>query len=270
MKVLVTGANGTLGTEVVAHLRSLGFFVREHDRVLGAMSGDLRDRDVVGEALAGVDAVVHAAAIPEPISHPPHETFGNNVESTFHVLDLAGRTGIPRVVNVSSASAFGFAWSSRSVSPRSVPVTDEHPYVGDDAYGLSKQVGELTAATASRQWDMTVVSLRFPFIGAGERLRRHLGPIHADAAADRAGLWAWLHTRDAARAVAAALTADITGAPVITVAAPDTTALEPTANLLRRFHPNTKIEREPAGFETVFDVTRGYDLLDYHPEHGWR
>ena len=109
----MTGANGTLGTEVVAHLRGLGHDVRPHDRD----QGDLRSRDVVAAALAGVDAVVHAAAIPEPVSHPPHETFGNNVESTFHVLNLAGAAGIRRVVSVSSASAFGFAWSARGVAP---------------------------------------------------------------------------------------------------------------------------------------------------------
>jgi len=266
MKVLVTGAKGTLGTEVVAHLRGLGHDVRAHDRE----QGDLRSMEVAASALAGMDAVVHAAAIPEPVSHPPHETFGNNVESSYHVLTLAGSCGVSRVVNISSASAFGFAWSTRGASPLRVPVTDDHPNVGDDVYGLSKQVGELVAATASRRHDMTVVSLRFPFIGAGERLTRHLAPIHADPGVDRAGLWAWLHTADAARAVAAALTADLSGAVAVTVAAPDTTALLPTAELLRRYHPNTTVDREPAAFETVFAVDRSYDLLGFRPEHGWR
>jgi nucleoside-diphosphate-sugar epimerase len=174
------------------------------------------------------------------------------------------------VVNVSSASAFGFAWSARGVSPLRVPVTDDHPYVGDDVYGLSKQVGELVAATVSRRSDVTIVSLRFPFIGGGERLARHLAPIHADPGVDRAGLWAWLHTADAARAIAAALTADLSGAVAMTVAAPDTTAREHTANLLRRYHPDTMIEVEPTGFETVFAVDRAYDLLGFRPEHGWR
>lgn len=266
VRVLVTGAGGTLGTEVVTHLRALGHDVRAHDRD----RGDLRDREVVAEALAGVDAVVHAAAIPEPVSHPPHETFGNNVESTFNVLDLAGRAGIRRVVSISSASAFGFAWSARGAAPLSLPVTDEHPYVGDDVYGLSKQVGELVAATASRAWGMAVVSLRFPFIGSGERLRRHLGPVHADPGVDRNGLWAWVHTADAARAAAAALTAELSGAQVITVAAPDTTALVPTADLVARYLPDTLVTRAPEGFATLFEVERGYDLLGFRPEDGWR
>jgi nucleoside-diphosphate-sugar epimerase len=266
VKVLVTGANGTLGTEVVARLRGLGHDVRAHDRE----QGDLRDQEVVTEALAGVDAVVHSAAIPEPVSHPPHETFDNNVSSTFHVLNLAGRAGIRRVVSISSASAFGFAWSNRGAAPSEVPVTDGHPYAGDDVYGLSKQVGELTAATASRAWDMTVVSLRFPFIGSGERLRRHLGPIHEDPGVDRNGLWAWIHTTDAARAVAAALTAELSGSPVVTVAAPDTTALVPSSDLVRRYLPTTVVRGPLTGFATLFEVGRGYDLLGFRPEHGWR
>lgn len=174
------------------------------------------------------------------------------------------------MVSISSASAFGFAWSTRGATPLTVPVTDDHPYAGDDVYGLSKQVGELTAATASRAWDMTVVSLRFPFIGAGERLRRHLGPIHDDPAVDRNGLWAWIHTTDAARAVAAALTAKLSGAPVLTVAAPDTTALVPSAVLVNRFLPDTVVAKALAGFEPLFEVGRGYDLLGFRPEHGWR
>lgn len=266
MKVLVTGAKGTLGTEVVAHLRGLGHDVRAHDRD----QGDLRDQDVVASVLSGMDAVVHSAAIPEPVSHPPHETFGNNVETTFHVLNLAGAAGIRRVVSISSASAFGFAWSALGAAPAKVPVTDGHPYVGDDVYGLSKQVGELMAATASRAWDMTVVSLRFPFIGAGSRLTRHLGPIHADPSVDRNGLWAWIHTADAARAVAAALVAEVSGAPVLTVTATDTTALAQSEDLVRRFLPASVVTRALTGFETLFDVGGAYDLLGFRPEHGWR
>jgi nucleoside-diphosphate-sugar epimerase len=266
LKVLVTGASGTLGTEVVTCLRAIGHDVRPHDRP----DGDLRDPAVVAAALAGVDAVVHSAAIPEPVSHEPHETFGNNVESTFHVLNQAGRAGISRVVSISSASAYGFAWSARGAAPLSVPVTGDHPYVGDDVYGLSKQVGELTAATTSRAWDMTVVSLRFPFIGSGARLARHLGPIHEDPEIDRNGLWAWIHTEDAARAVAAALTAKLSGAPILTVAAKDTTALIPSADLLSRFLPDTVVSRELAGFESLFEVGRAHEMLGFVPEHSWR
>src|SRR3954466_1352659 len=150
VKVLVTGAAGLLGQQVVSSLVACGHVVVPHDRDVG----DLASLSHVRTVVDGVDAVVHTAAIPDPMSTPDDETFRNNVLSTYNVLDTAGRAGIGRVVNVSSLSALGFAWSQREVSPVVVPVTEEHPYVGEDAYGLSKQVGETVASAASRRWDM--------------------------------------------------------------------------------------------------------------------
>jgi nucleoside-diphosphate-sugar epimerase len=277
VKVLVTGAGGTLGGYVVEQLAAEGWSVRAHDRARPATSaaddvvtGELLDRAQVEILVAGVDAVVHAAAIPSPLGGTEDEVFRNNVDSVYNVLYAAGQAGVRRIVNISSASAVGLAWSKRGLSPVSVPVTEEHPYVGEDVYGLSKQIGELVADTASRRWGCSVVSLRFPFIGTGERQRVHFEPIHADPGVDRAGLWAWLDTRDAARAVGAALTAKTVGHQVINVAAPDTVSLLPTTELLRRYHPGTRIDRELGEFETLFDLRRAGELLDFTAEHRWR
>jgi nucleoside-diphosphate-sugar epimerase len=277
VKVLVTGAGGTLGKYVVEHLAAEGWSVRAHDRARpetsaadDVVTGELLDRAQVEILVAGVDAVVHAAAIPSPLGGTEDEVFRNNVDSVYNVLYAAGQAGVRRIVNISSASAVGLAWSKRGLSPVSVPVTEEHPYVGEDVYGLSKQIGEIVADTASRRWDCSVVSLRFPFFGTGERQRIHFEPIHADPGIDRAGLWAWLDTRDAARAVGAALVAKTVGHQVINVAAPDTVSLLPTRELLRRYHPDTRIDRELGEFETLFDIRRAGELLDFTPEHGWR
>lgn len=262
--MLVTGANGVLGREIVAQLK--GFSVREHDRDVG----DLRDLDHVRSIVEGVSAVVHAAAIPSPFGFPDEEVFLNNVASTYNVLDAAGRAGIRRVVVLSSASAIGFAWSEHGVSPQRVPVDDEHPYVGDDPYGLSKQVGEVVAGAASRRWGLPVVSLRFPFVGTGERLRGHLDAVHADPGRDRRGLWSWLDTRDAARSVIAALDLQMAGHHVITVAAPDTTALTPTGELIRRYHPSTKIQPELGEFQSPFSTRKAREVLGFEAIHRWR
>ncbi|WP_345349391.1 NAD(P)-dependent oxidoreductase [Actinoallomurus liliacearum] len=279
MKILVTGAAGMLGREVVVRLVADGHSVRAYDRVAATdqadeahevIVGDLRDETHLAGALGGVDAVVHAAALPSPLSDTEHRVFTNNVESAYHVLDAAGRSGIGRIVNVSSLSAIGLAWARRPVSPESVPVTEAHQYVGEDVYGLSKYVGELIAATVSRRWGTTVVSLRFPFLGTGERLRHHLARVHADPGADAATLWGWLDTRDAAGAVAAALTRPLHGHVLINVAAPDTTALVPTAELLRRYHPATRIDAPLDGFEVPFSTRRSRELLGFTPVHAWR
>lgn len=275
-KVLVTGAAGRLGRQVVRQLAGQGWAVLAHDRLphdtvaAEVVTGDLRDHDHVRAVLAGVDAVVHAAAIPSPGGAPAEEIFANNVQSTYTVLHEAGCAAIGRFVNVSSLSAIGLAWSNRDISPAEVPVTDDHPFVGDDAYGLSKHISEVVAGAMSRRWGGSVVSLRFPFIGDGERLSKHLAAVHRDPGFDRTHLWGWIDTRDAARAVAAALTVPPPGHHVITVTAPDTTALQPTGELIARYHPTTTINRRLVGFESVFDTNRARALLGFVPVHGWR
>jgi nucleoside-diphosphate-sugar epimerase len=279
----VTGASGALGQEVVLRLAADGHGVRAHDRVplpeevaarVGEMVvGDLRDRGQLAEVLSGVDAVVHTAAYPSPTSAPEPEVLTNNFEATYNVLDTSGRAGVGRIVNVSSLSAVGLAWSVHELSPQSVPLTEQHPYVGDDVYGLSKYAGELIAGTACRRWGSTAVSLRFPFLGTGERLKHHLAHVQADYGRDRGALWGWLDTRDAARSVAAALTCRLDGHAVVNVAAPDTTALIPTAELMRRYHPDTRID-EPldglGGFATPISTRRSTELLGFTAIHTWR
>jgi nucleoside-diphosphate-sugar epimerase len=276
VKVLVTGAGGALGGLVAEQLASRGWSVRAHDRIAAGtpagepITGDLGDLAHVQGLVAGVDAVVHCAAIPSPLDYPDDEIFRNNVQSTYNVLDAAGRAGVARIVNVSSASAIGMAWSHLGASPVEVPVTEEHPYVGEDVYGLSKQVGETVAAATSRRWRTVIVSLRFPFIGTGSRLVTHLTRIHEDPGVDSGGLWTWLDMRDAVRAIEAALTVPLEGHHVLNVAAPDTTALVPTRELLRRYHPDTRVDPALGEFESVYSSARSRAVLGFEPMYGWR
>lgn len=233
-------------------------------------SGDLLDVERVRELVDGVSAVVHVAAIPAPMLGTEQEIFTNNVMSTYQVLDAAGRVGVPRIVYVSSLSALGIAYAAHTVSPEFVPVTEEHPYVAEDVYGLSKHLGERIAQTVALRWGSTVVSLRFPFLGHGERLRNHLDYVAADPGNDSRGLWAWLDTRDAARAIEAALTSPLTGHNLIQVVADDTTSLLPTAELLRRYHPNSVLTEPIEGCGTTFCTARSRELLGFTAIHGWR
>ncbi|WP_329129602.1 NAD(P)-dependent oxidoreductase [Streptomyces sp. NBC_01476] len=277
MKVLVTGAGGALGREVVAHLRGEGRSVRALDRIPvdpaaadEVVTGELLDPGLLDAAMESVDAVVHTAALPSPDAGPHDEVFGNNVGATYRVLNRAGRHGVGRVVSISSLSALGIAFSERGAAPVSVPITEEHPFVGDDVYGLSKYLGEIIADAATRRWDTTIVSLRFPFLGVGGRLRDHISRVHQDPGYDRGSLWGWLDTRDAARAIGAALTAPLRGHTVINVAAPDTTALEPTAELVRRYYPQTRFDQPLDGFAVPFATRRSRELLGFTPRYTWR
>ncbi|HEY3868363.1 MAG TPA: NAD(P)-dependent oxidoreductase [Actinocrinis sp.] len=280
MKVLLTGAGGGLGSAVLARLAEDGHAVRAHDRVSlppelaaqadEAVVGDLRQAGQLAAVLAGVDAIVHAAAYPAPLGAPESEIFTNNVEAAYHVIDGAGRAGIGRIVYVSSLSALGLAWAGQEVSPEHVPVTEQHPYVGEDVYGLSKYIGELITATASLHWGAAAVSLRFPFLGTGQRLQHHLSLVRDDPGFDRKALWSWLDTRDAARAVAAALTRPLEGHTVVNVAAPDSTSLVPTAELLHRYHPTARVDEPLDGFAVPVSTRLSRELLGFEPVHSWR
>ena len=87
--------------------------------------------------------------------------------------------------------------------------------------------------------------------------------VHERPGDDRRILWAWLDTRDAARAIEAALTRPPTGHHLINVVAPDTTALEPTAELLRRYHPSSALTQPLDGFATPLSPQRSRELLDF-------
>ncbi|MFD3912163.1 NAD-dependent epimerase/dehydratase family protein [Streptomyces sp. NPDC058603] len=279
--VLVTGAAGGIGRAVVADLIGAGFRVVGADLERGDgedgcvrfVTGDLGEAKTVTESFAaareaagedGVFAgVVHLAAYPAPGIVSEEETLRANVLAAYLVFQEAGRLGVPRVVGASSAAAVGIAWADRDLHPVYVPVDEDHPDLTVDSYGLSKVMSEKAAEFTTRRYGTATVMLRFPFVGAGDRLRERLAEVHGDPAPNRRELWGWLHTPDAARAVRAALTADLTGHHVVNVAAPDSAALEPTRELLEAYHPTSEIRGALDGHASLFDTTRSRELLGF-------
>src|SRR4029453_10558957 len=72
---------------------------------------DLTDVGSVDALVRVCDAVVHTAAIPQPLHHPPHVVFENNLMSTFNLLEAAIAAGVQRFVNFSSETAPGFIFA---------------------------------------------------------------------------------------------------------------------------------------------------------------
>src|ERR687896_1597915 len=112
MRVLVTGARGKVGAATVDALHRAGHAVTACDlgppRYERALEGapvyvraDLSDAGDAFAVVRGHDAVIHAAAIPEPAHQPPHRVFGNNLMATFNTLEAAIRTGVRRFVDIS-------------------------------------------------------------------------------------------------------------------------------------------------------------------------
>lgn len=274
-RVLVTGAAGRIGRAVLEVLVresvAATALVLEDPGDLSAdrvVVGDARSPDVVERALEGADGVIHLAAIPTPLDDPPEVVFGTNTLATFTVLDAAGRAGIGRAVIASSQAASGIAFAAQELHPAYVPVDGETPDQAADPYALSKRVDELTADTMVRRHGLSVVALRFPFVGGMDgRLRDHADAVARDPALGARSLWAYLETRDAAEAAWLALLSPGEGAVVINVAAPETLVPVPTVELLRRYHPGTPLRRPIEGYAVPYDLTAAEQILGFRARH---
>jgi nucleoside-diphosphate-sugar epimerase len=273
-RVLVTGAGGMLGRAVLAHLAAAGTPVTalvlepgqkvEADRVV---LGDARDVAAVRKALDGAAAVVHLAAIPSPEHHPGEEVFGNNALGTFTVLEQAGLAGLTRAVIASSYSVTGLPFAPRRRVPAYLPVDESLPVRAEDPYALSKQVDEATAAMMWWRHGLSVLALRFPFLGGTERLAARAAGYARDPAKGARELWSYLDLRDAARACELALHAADSGYQVIGLAAPLTLAPYPTAALLDAYLPDVPRRMAFPGRRVPLDLGRAEQLLSFRAEH---
>ena len=270
MRILVTGAAGAIGSAVVPALVAAGHSVTAVDRrsfdsplAASVIVGDLTEMSVVQRSLEGVDRVVHMGAIPSPNGPPNDVIFSVNTRSTYLVLDEAGRAGIDRAIVASSAAAVGIAWADRELVPEYLPVDEDHPFMVEDPYGLSKQVAESIGAMVTRRWGMDTMLMRYPFIGDGERLAGHLADFAADPMANRRELWGWIHTKDVVRSVLLALEAPWSGHHVVNVAAPVTGLVEPTASLVEKYLAGIPVRSPLQGNVSLYDSTRIRDLIGF-------
>src|SRR3954471_4179797 len=149
MRILVTGARGKVGAATVDVLQRAGHDVTANDLTppvfegaadggVDYVQGDLSDAGDAFGVVAGHDAVIHAAALPDPLHAPAHVVFRNNLMATFNVLEAAVRLGVGRVVHVSSETVPGFFFPDRPFHASYAPVDEEHPIRPQDPYALSK------------------------------------------------------------------------------------------------------------------------------------
>lgn len=180
-KILITGADGFIGSHLTEALVRLGYKVRafvlynsfnswgwldycEPD-VKGRFeifAGDIRDPHGVMEAMRGCDAVLHLAAlIAIPYSyHSPDTYVDTNVKGTLNVLQAARDLGVNKVVHTSTSEVYGTA--------RFVPITEEHPLQGQSPYSATKIAADQLAYSFYASFGLPVVIAR-PFNTYGPR-----------------------------------------------------------------------------------------------------
>lgn len=179
--VLVTGADGFIGSHLVERLVADGARVRafclydsrgsagwlddapaEVRADIDLRFGDIRDSRFVEAATNGVEIVIHLAAlIAIPYSYvAPASFIETNVVGTLNVLEAARRAGVRRVVQTSTSEVYG--------TPAGLPIAEDHPYNAQSPYAASKVAADQLALAFHRSFELPVVVLR-PFNTYGPR-----------------------------------------------------------------------------------------------------
>ena len=276
MKVVVTGGSGHAGAFIVRDLVENGFDVLNTDRIKPVTSlapfrfANLEDLGQVYGVLHNAEAVIHFAAIPRPIYDTDEVVFRTNVMTTFNVLEAAAQLKIPRVVLASSISVLGYPFYYHYFAPQYVPIDENHPLLPQDPYALSKVVGETIAPAFVRRSGMTVISLRLAWIHTAESFKQQIVPLWDNPGGDAAAnLWGYIDSRDAAQACRLALTANLPGHQAMFIAAPNTFMKIPTAELLRRYYPETKIPEDWTGTPALLTTAKAERDLGFRAQYLW-
>jgi NAD dependent epimerase/dehydratase len=180
-KVLVTGADGFIGSHLVEALIKKGCDVRAFVfynsfnswgwldslpqsllKDLDVFAGDVRDPNGVREAMVDCDVVFHLAAlIAIPFSyHSPDSYVDTNIKGTLNVLQAAKLLGTEKVLVTSTSEVYGTA--------QYAPINEKHPFQGQSPYSATKIGADRLAESYYRSFATPVVTVR-PFNTYGPR-----------------------------------------------------------------------------------------------------
>ena len=221
----------------------------------------------------GFDAIVHMAGIPHPLNHPAEKVFTVNTLGTFNVLEAAARCRVKKVVFVSSESVLGFAFMTKFVSPKYIPIDERHPLAPQDSYGLSKLLGEEICRSFSLKHEMSVVCLRPPWIWVPEKSEIEMyRDLVRESPKWSKNLWAYIHVEDFASAVLAGLeTESLENFEVFFVTADENWTGRDSRELLRQFYPSVHDIAESFGAtNSLISSARAKATIGYTPRHSWR
>ncbi|MGQ9558028.1 MAG: NAD-dependent 4,6-dehydratase LegB [Desulfurispora sp.] len=180
-KILVTGADGFIGSHLVEALVQQGYPVRAFVlynsfnswgwldtlvpgilRQIDVFPGDIRDPHGVKQAMQGCGAVLHLAAlIAIPYSyHSPDTYVDTNIKGTLNLLQAAREVGVEKFIHTSTSEVYGTA--------RFVPINEEHPLQAQSPYAATKVAADQLALSFYLSFGLPVTIVR-PFNTYGPR-----------------------------------------------------------------------------------------------------
>jgi len=287
MKIFITGAAGKVGKFIVSELEKdhevTLFDVVEVDTSNRFIKGDITRIEEVQRGMQGMKAVIHLAAIPllqEDTMERVRELMQINVMGTFNVLEAAAREGIKKVIFASSICVYGFIFWKTPFTPDYFPIDENHPCKPDDAYGISKLVGESLCCAYARRYNMSVICLRmgsvwFPSPPYRNKTKQDQEKIRDDPKFGKDLIWDYVDVRDVAQAYCLALEKENKDCKVYNIGANDICVDADSLGLIKRHYPEVKCISNKDGFLTnpnkaLYDITKAKRELAYQPRFTWR
>jgi UDP-glucose 4-epimerase len=228
LKILIFGGTGFVGLNIAAALLARGHGVTLFDRMglppsarrvfasyadaLTIIEGDVTDRQAIEKIVAaGYDAIILGAAItagPARDAADPESILHVNLLAQLPILMAARRSGVARVVNLSSAAAYGAA------VPRHAWLDEETPCDPVSLYAITKYASEKVAARLAALWQFDIISVRLSGVfgpweqatGSRDTPSAQMQIVaalheHREAVLSRPGIKDWIYAPDVADAV---------------------------------------------------------------------
>lgn len=293
MKVLITGASGKLGAYVIRALadsHELKLMSRSQPDAEFAehpwVPGDLTSYADCQRAVDGVDAIQHIGAQPWPTDHPHMQdrvqemglpfdaTFKSNLLGTYYLMQAAVEAGVQTVVMAGSNCALGhgFRISDTPFPIDSLPIDETHPTYPEDSYSYSKRAGEDLLVMYSRAYGIRTYATRIAGVCPPER-RQQMAENAKPASGWNPWLWCWVGSEDVADAHRLLMerAESLPVHDVYFLNADDTTALEPSRELVAHFNPSLAgLAQNLQGHESFLNCDKLKNAVGWQHRTSWR
>jgi nucleoside-diphosphate-sugar epimerase len=275
MKIAVTGARGGVGRELVKLCSAEGHDTvqinrtdQKHD---GTPRSEMRTADVASDynatlkAFTGCDAVVHLAAIPDPVEKDPWKVHNNNVNTAFNGFHAAATLGINKLCYASSVNAIGLAFSNQPLQFDYFPIDEEAPQRPTDPYALAKEEAEYQAQSFVNWFPgMKIGCLRIHEVALLKDVQKKHKEDWDNSAVKQ--LWGWVHPKAVARACLLTVEKadNLKGCEIFNIVAPITTQKESSESLAKKYFPRAELRADMSKNQAFWSIAKAQNILGWN------